>query len=363
MLFLSSRNSSACSATTSFKSCASRLSCLTSSVVAARTVSPASRRLPAWQGVYFLEFGTEGGPICQYRLWAMCYPHATLLPKLGNCMITVPGLAAEALGSFLTMHMGRRFGATHANLIALISSAARLALECIGNSDALYHDVEHTMLVTLVGYDIMKGRSLLKPTSASDYAHLIVACLFHDIGFVRGIIIGDSEDGYVIDANGGHVKLSRGSSDAALMPYHVERSKLFVMERIGNSQLLDARRISDAIEFTRFPITEPVHQDNEEGSLARAASLIGQLGDPHYLRKANALFYEFEEIGVNKQLGYASPADLTDLYPKFYFNSISPHLQTAIRYLNVTSSGRQWIAGLHSNVFRAERELNLAGSG
>src|SRR6516225_7902011 len=47
MLFLSSRNSSACSATTSFKCCASRLSCLTSSVVAARAVSPASRRLPA----------------------------------------------------------------------------------------------------------------------------------------------------------------------------------------------------------------------------------------------------------------------------------------------------------------------------
>jgi hypothetical protein len=27
----------------------------------------------------------------------------------------------------------------------------------------------------------------------------------------------------------------------------------------------------------------------------------------------------------------------------------------------VTSSGRQWIANLHSNVFRAERELNLSG--
>src|SRR5262249_21536308 len=47
MLFLSSRNSSACSATTSFKSCASRLSCLTSSVVAARAESPAGLRLPA----------------------------------------------------------------------------------------------------------------------------------------------------------------------------------------------------------------------------------------------------------------------------------------------------------------------------
>jgi hypothetical protein len=84
--------------------------------------------------------------------------------------ITVPELAAEALGSFLTTHMRRRFGSTDDNLIEALESAARLALECIGNSDALYHNVEHTMLVTLVGYDIMKGRSLLTSTSASDYA-------------------------------------------------------------------------------------------------------------------------------------------------------------------------------------------------
>jgi hypothetical protein len=87
-------------------------------------------------------------------------------------MITVPGLAAEALGSFLTSSMSRRFGSTNANLTEVIQSAARLALDCIGNSDALYHNVEHTMLVTLVGYDIMKGRSLLASTSASDYGHL-----------------------------------------------------------------------------------------------------------------------------------------------------------------------------------------------
>ena len=272
-------------------------------------------------------------------------------------MITVPELAAEALGSFLTTHMSRRFGSTDANLIEVIPSAARLALERIGNSDALYHNVEHTMLVTLVGYDIMKGRSLLTSTSASDYAHLIVACLFHDIGFVRGILTGDDEDGYVIDAEGGKVKLLRGASDAALMPYHVDRSKLFVMDRIGKSHFLDAARISRAIEFTRFPIpADPDGQSDEEGSLARAANLIGQLGDPHYLQKANALYYEFEEVGMNEQLGYASPADLMDLYPQFYFSSVSPYLQTAIRYLNVTSSGRMWIAGLYSNVFRAERE-------
>jgi hypothetical protein len=277
-------------------------------------------------------------------------------------MITVPELAAEALGSFLSSHLSRRFGSTQAGLTELIPSVARLALECIGNSDALYHNVEHTMLVTLVGYDIMKGRSLLMPTSADDYAHVIVACVLHDIGYVRGVLMGDSEDGYVVDAKGGKANLQRGSSDAALTPYHVERSKLFALDRLSKMDLIDATRVARAIEFTRFPSAiEPDGQNAEEGSLVRAADLIGQLGDPHYLRKANALYYEFEEVGMNKQLGYGSPADLTDLYPQFYYNSVSPHIQTAIRYLNVTSSGRQWIASLYSNVFRAESDLSLSG--
>jgi hypothetical protein len=277
-------------------------------------------------------------------------------------MITVPELAAEALGSFLSSHMDRRFGLTQAGMTELISSVARLALECIGNSDALYHNVEHTMLVTLVGYDIMKGRSLLMPTSAEEYAHVIVACLLHDIGYVRGVLMGDSENSYVIDAKGSKAKLPRGASDAALTPHHVDRSKLFALDRLSNMEFIDADRVARAIEFTRFPSAiDPAGQDVEEGSLVRAADLIGQLGDPHYLRKANALYYEYEEVGMNKQLGYASPADLTDLYPQFYYNSVAPHVQTAIRYLNVTSSGRQWIAGLYSNVFRAESELSLSG--
>ena len=277
-------------------------------------------------------------------------------------MITIPELAAEALGSHLAEHMGRRFGSTDAGLIELVQSAARLAVDCIGNSDALYHNVEHTMLVTLVGYDILRGRRLLTETNASDFAHLIVACLFHDIGYVRGILNGDSADGYIIDAKGNKAKLPRGSSDAALLPYHVDRSKLFVMDRLSKIESLDATRVANAIEFTRFPPSHGTDDSHsEEGMLVRAADLIGQLGDPHYLRKTNALYYEFEEVGLNKQLGYASPADLTDLYPQFYWSSISAHIQSAIRYLNVTSSGRQWIANLYSNIFRAERELSLCG--
>jgi len=211
-------------------------------------------------------------------------------------MITVPELAAEALGSFLSSHMDRRFGSTQAGLTELISSVARLALECIGNSDALYHTVEHTMLVTLVGYDVMKGRSLLMPTSADEFAHVIIACLLHDIGYVRGVLMGDGEGGYVIDARGSKAKLPRGSSDAALTPHHVDRSKLFALDRLSKMDFVDAQRVARAIEFTRFPSAiDPKTQDaeEEEGSLVRAADLIGQLGDPHYLRKANALYHEF----------------------------------------------------------------------
>jgi hypothetical protein len=278
-------------------------------------------------------------------------------------MITIPELVSQALGSFLTSETKGRFGSSQAGLLELLPFAAKLTLECIGNSDALYHNVEHTMLVTLAGHDILIGRALLRPTTVGDYANFILACLTHDIGYVRGIVQGDEDDSYVVDVTGRTVRLPRGSSDAALAPYHVDRSKLFVVERLDSVEEVDATRIARAIEYTRFPYTASSNDDliEEEGLLLRAADLIGQLGDPHYMRKSNALFCEFEEIGLNKKLGYDTPADVVYKYPQFYWQNVAPQIQTAIRYLNVTSSGRQWIANLHSNVFRAEREMNLSG--
>ena len=104
-----------------------------------------------------------------------------------------------------------------------------------------------------------------------------------------------------------------------------------------------------------------VSEYDEEASIVRAADFIGQLGDPNYIRKANALYHEFEEVGMNRQLGYESPADIVNRYPQFYWDMVAPHIQTEIRYLNMTSSGRQWIASLYANVFRAEREISLSG--
>ena len=278
-------------------------------------------------------------------------------------MITVPELAADALGDFLGHYMRRRYGSSQNQLVEMVPSIARIALECIGNSDALYHNVEHTMLVTMAGHDILRGRALHNHMPAEDYAHIIIACLTHDIGYVRGLFRGDNQDGYVVDADGRKAALPRGSSDAAMLPYHVDRSKMYVMERLNGIEILDRERIARAVEGTRFPASLPSEDEecDDEAALLRAADLIGQLGDPHYIRKANALFHEFEEAGLNRQLGYSSPADLVNLYPQFYWNLVAPHVQTAIRYLNVTSNGRQWIANLYSNVFRAERDLSLCG--
>jgi hypothetical protein len=219
------------------------------------------------------------------------------------------------------------------------------------------------MLVTLAGHDIMRGRGLYTQVSADDYAHIIIACLAHDIGYVRGLFKEDGDDGFVIDATGKRVNLPRGASDASLMPYHVDRSKLYLARRLNDTMTLgtlDKERILQAIEGTRFPPLEGQQYD-EEASIVRAADFIGQLGDPNYIRKANALYCEFDEVGINRQLGYDSPADIVEQYPQFYWNSVAPHIQTEIGYLSRTSSGRQWVANLYANVFRAEREIPLSG--
>jgi hypothetical protein len=283
-------------------------------------------------------------------------------------MITIPSVMAQTLGAFLAAETRGRFGSSHANLADFLPYVSRLTLECIGNSDALYHDIEHSMLVALVGHDILMGRAMLRSTTPQDYANFILACLTHDIGYVRGVVQGDGDGEYVADVTSRTIRLPIGSSDAAMAPYHVDRSKLFVIERFDMLDYLDANRIARAIEYTRFPYPSPSNNNGpvddlneEEGLLLRAADLIGQLGDPNYMRKANALFYEFEEIGLNEKLGYKTPADVVYKYPQFYWKNVAPQIQTAIRYLNVTSSGRQWVANLYSNVFRAERELTHSG--
>src|SRR5271165_3979810 len=89
------------------------------------------------------------------------------LLKAGQIMMTLPELATDTLVEFLRSYLLRRFGA--GEFAEIVPGAARLALECIGNSDALYHNVEHTLLVTLAGHDILRGRALHDNVTGEDY--------------------------------------------------------------------------------------------------------------------------------------------------------------------------------------------------
>jgi hypothetical protein len=253
----------------------------------------------------------------------------------------------------------RTYGNLKADYADIIAWAGSMALENIANSDALYHDSEHTILVTLVGQEVLRGKHIREGgVSPEDWLHFLISLVCHDIGYVRGVCRDDRDDLCATGLNGTLISLPPGATDASLTPYHVDRGKLFIDERFGGHKLLDIDVIKANIELTRFPIPSAEdHQDTANyPGLVRASDLIGQLSDPRYLKKIPALYYEFEETGVNKILGYRNPSDLRRNYPQFYWQSIHPYIKTALRHLTLTQQGQQITAGLYANVFMIEHE-------
>ena len=62
---------------------------------------------------------------------------------------------------------------------------------------------------------------------------------------------------------------------------------------------------------------------------------------------------EFTELGMIEKLGCPNPADLAVMYTEFYKLQVEPYIQDAIRFLELTTEGKQWIANLDSNLFQA----------
>ncbi len=247
------------------------------------------------------------------------------------------------------------------NHLDLVNSIAHLTLRQIATSDAPYHNVEHTVLVTLTGQAILQGKLMQEGNvSSEDWLHMILALLCHDIGYVKGVCHQDKlEDRlFTIGKDGEQLYLTSSTTDASLTPYHIDRSQCFVRETLRQYPTLEIERINHYIELTRFPVpSDPCYQDTiDYPGLVRAADLIGQLADPNYLQKTTALFQEFEEVGITQQLGYDSPEDVRFAYPDFFWNGVYPYIQTGLQYLEMTPEGRRMIHYLYQNLFKAEAE-------
>jgi hypothetical protein len=278
-------------------------------------------------------------------------------------MFNPTSVVATAFGDYLANLYLDHFSGRKPEYAAFLGGAARLVLERLGNSDALYHNAEHTMMVTLVGQQIMCGRLVSEALKPEDWLHYTIALLVHDIGYARGICRGDRGGMVVINEAGDTVCPPRGSSDAILAPYHIDRGMMYARERFADSDMIDEDRIALAIDFTRFPVPHDPRfaATDSEPALVRAADLIGQMGDPFYHRKINGLYQEFVEIGLTRQLGYDSPTDLVEKYPEFFWSQVQPYIGTALRYLELTIEGKQWVAQLYNHIFQAEHRASYLG--
>lgn len=278
-------------------------------------------------------------------------------------MFNPTSIVASAFGDLLAETYLQYFSGRNPEYAAYLSGAARLVLERLGNTDALYHNAEHTMMVTLVGQQIIRGRLLTESVTPEDWVHFIASLLVHDIGYARGICKGDTLHEIVINRNGDTVTPPRGASDAFLAPYHIERGMIYALQRFSESKLIDEERIANAIEFTRFPVPDdPKYHDTVgDFALIRAADLIGQMADPYYHRKINGLFYEFKETGAADRMGYENPMDLVEHFPKFFRTQVLPYIGPALLHLEKTIEGKQWVAQLNNHVFQIEHRAGGIG--
>lgn len=273
-----------------------------------------------------------------------------------RAMLDVTAVLTGIVTERARAHFGTLFAGRATDTVEVACRAARIALGAIAGSDALYHNIEHTTHVTLVGLEILHARQQkagdLTPRT---WLNTVVALLCHDIGYVRGLCRADSAGSLASGVDNQPLRIAAGSSDAVLMPIHVNRGKRFVEETFASEPSIDVGFVNACIERTRFPVPDDAWyaQTGDLPGLVRAADLVGQLSDPRYLNKLSAIFFEFEEIGFNQLTGYTRPGDLLTGYPRFFDTNVAPYIGDAVGYLERTTEGRDILDHLYGNLERA----------
>jgi len=265
----------------------------------------------------------------------------------------------ESLPQCVERGFRQHFGGAEPSLLDATLALVQLAMANLERTDAPYHNTEHTTLVTMAGLDILRGKAMLGDTiSAREWASYVASLLFHDIGYLRKLFPEDTADSVVLNTAGERFALPAAASDAALTAIHVDRSIAFVERNAAHFRGLDREAIVENIENTRFPPPPVVFQSPRSRhswpDLARAADLIGQFGDPHYLQKLPALFAEFEECGTAQAMGLTSHQDLAARFPRFIAELVHPLIDAGFVALDAAPEGQRWRESLNRSVARCE---------
>jgi hypothetical protein len=275
------------------------------------------------------------------------------------CRVSIPRFLENLRHTFDSV-----YGKDRSGYGPLLIKVASLTLSLIALSNAPYHNLEHTVLATSTGQQLLVGKQRQgEAVSPKEWFHYLLALLCHDIGFIRGICRDDRPQYNVFSNGKGElITFSPTNTDASFSPYHVDRGKQFVLERFQWNSMIDVDQIQHYIELTRFPVpAASLYQDKVSyAGLTRAADLIGQLSDVFYIDKLPDLFAEFEETGFNQVTGYRNHEDILRAYPDFYRTVALPYIDESLVYLAGHVQGRQILAQLQRNLQIAENYRQIA---
>jgi hypothetical protein len=222
--------------------------------------------------------------------------------------------------------------------------------------DTLYHDLQHTLDVTLAMARLAYGHERSEPQEARFGAERIqiglIAALFHDAGYIR---------------RAGVDHLPHGAEYTLT---HVTRSGEFLAEylpTVGLEHLTEVAR--NLVQFTGYErdikdIEVPDERYRRLGKLLGTADLIAQLADRCYLEKCrDRLYPEFvlggiarsQEAKEGASAVYSSPEDLLRKTPQYFDEFVRERLNgkfdQAYRYAAQCFDGRNfYIEAIEKNV-------------
>ena len=185
--------------------------------------------------------------------------------------------------------------------------------------DTLYHDVRHTLDMTLAMARLVDGHDRTQPGSEQLGARRavlgVVIALLHDSGYMRRVSESGVENG------------------AVFTKIHVSRSADFLLRYLPTIGFAaEAELASRLVHFTGYEmdvddIKTSDAKDRRLGYMVGTADLIGQMSDRMYLEKCREFLYQEFVLGSiareklpdgREIVRYASPEDLIYKTPGFY---------------------------------------------
>jgi hypothetical protein len=172
------------------------------------------------------------------------------------------------------------------------------------HSNVDYHDLSHTLAVTLAITRLMHGAiEASYPLTEKEFNIGLTCGLMHDTGYIQRS--GDTE------GTGAKYTLVHINRSVDFIVQYYQNEPMFHEELPFFNDILQCTGLNTKIEEIQFP--------NERikllGQMLGTADLLGQMADRHYLEKLLDLYYEFLEAGIT---AYTSQLDLLEKTRGFF---------------------------------------------